>query len=117
GCLNNFSKVTPPTLAAWRSILQAVPDARLLLHAHAGPHQDRVRAFFAEGDVAPERVTFVGYTSFIEYLRLYEQIDLGLDPFPYGGGTTTCDALWMGVPVVSWAGPIPVGRAGLSILS
>ena len=52
-----------------------------------------------------------------EYFRLYDRIDIGLDPFPYAGGTTTCDALWMGVPVVSLAGQTAVGRAGLSILS
>src|SRR5208337_4322502 len=52
-----------------------------------------------------------------EYLRIYEHIDVALDPFPYGGGTTTCDALWMGVPVVSLAGETAVGRGGLSILS
>ena len=52
-----------------------------------------------------------------EYFRLYNAIDLALDPFPYGGGTTTCDALYMGVPVVSLKGRTAVGRAGVSILS
>src|ERR1700689_864905 len=52
-----------------------------------------------------------------EYFQLYHCIDVALDPFPYGGGTTTCDALWMGVPVVSLAGQTAVGRGGLSILS
>jgi predicted O-linked N-acetylglucosamine transferase (SPINDLY family) len=117
GCLNNFSKVTPPVLAVWRDVLTAMPDASLVLHAHRGPHRDRVHAFFGERGIAPERVAFVGYASFPEYLQLYDQIDIGLDPFPYGGGTTTCDALWMGVPVISQAGRTAVSRAGLSILS
>ncbi len=52
-----------------------------------------------------------------EYFNVYQRIDVALDPFPYGGGTTTCDALWMGVPVVSLAGQTAVGRGGLSILS
>ena len=52
-----------------------------------------------------------------QYFDLYGQIDIALDPFPYGGGTTTCDALWMGVPVVSLAGQTAVGRGGLSILT
>jgi predicted O-linked N-acetylglucosamine transferase (SPINDLY family) len=117
GCLNNFCKVTAVTLGAWCRLLQALPQARLLLHAHAGSHRDHVRAFLARHGVAPERLTFVGRVPLGEYLRLYERLDVALDPFPYSGGTTTCDALWMGVPVVSLAGPTAVGRGGLSILS
>ena len=117
GCLNNFCKVTPSTLAAWRDLLGAVPGSRLLLHAHAGSHRERVRAFFAEGGVDSGRVEFVGLVPLPEYLALYDRIDVGLDPFPYAGGTTTCDALWRGVPVISLAGQTAVARAGLSILS
>lgn len=117
GCLNNFCKVTPPTLAAWRDLLLTVPGSRLLLHAHPGSHRDRVRAFFAEGGVGAGRVEFVGFTPLPDYFRQYGCIDVGLDSFPYGGGTTTCDALWMGVPVVSLAGKTAVSRAGLSILT
>ena len=58
-----------------------------------------------------------GYAPLPEYYAQYEQIDIALDPFPYAGGTTTCDALWMGVPVVTLAGKTAVGRGGLSILS
>jgi predicted O-linked N-acetylglucosamine transferase (SPINDLY family) len=117
GCLNNFCKVTAPALAAWVHVLQELPRARLLLHARGGSHHDRVRALFADHGVAPERVSFVGHVPVAEYLRLYQGVDVALDPFPYGGGTTTCDALWMGVPVVSLAGQTAVGRSGLSILS
>jgi predicted O-linked N-acetylglucosamine transferase (SPINDLY family) len=117
GCLNNFCKVTPPTLAVWSRLLQAMPEARLLLHAHPGSHRDRVREFLAGQGVAPHRLTFVGMVSRDDYFRIYEQIHVALDPFPYGGGTTTCDALWMGVPVVSLAGKTSAGRGGLSILS
>jgi protein O-GlcNAc transferase len=117
GCLNNFSKVSPQALAVWRVLLQNVPGSRLLLHAHPGCHRDRVRAFFAEGGIEPARIEFVGLQPLADYFRLYERIDIGLDPFPYNGGMTTCDALWMGVPVVSLAGKLAVGRAGLSILS
>jgi predicted O-linked N-acetylglucosamine transferase (SPINDLY family) len=117
GCLNNFCKVTAPALSAWSALLQAAPGSRLILHAQTGGHRDRVRDFFTQRHVSPERVTFVRQLPTADYFRLYEQIDVALDPFPYGGGTTTCDALWMGVPVVSLAGQTAVGRGGLSILS
>ena len=117
GCLNNFGKITAPCLEAWSRLLQAIPEARLLLHAQEGGHRDRVWDYLEERGVGRDRLTFVGRSTIEEYLRLYERIDVGLDPFPYGGGTTTCDALWMGVPVVSLAGQTAVGRGGLSILS
>ena len=117
GCLNNFCKVTPPALAAWSRLLQAVPGSRLLLHAHAGSHRDRVRGFLAEQGISAERLAFVDFLPTAEYFGVYQRIDVALDPFPYGGGTTTCDALWMGVPVVSLAGQTAVGRGGVSILS
>jgi protein O-GlcNAc transferase len=117
GCLNNFCKVSAPALAAWSRLLQAVPEARLLLHSYPGNHRDRLRDFLAQQGIAPERLMFVGMVPAADYYRLYERIDVVLDPFPYGGGTTTCDALWMGVPVVSLAGQTAVGRGGLSLLS
>ncbi len=117
GCLNNFCKATPPVLATWRHLLQSIAGSHLLIHAHAGSHRERVQAFMSEGGVDPSRVEFVGFIPPPEYFRLYDRIDIALDPFPYAGGTTTCDALWMGVPVISLAGTTAVGRAGVSILS
>ncbi len=117
GCLNNFCKVSGPVLAAWSQLLQAVPHSRLLLHAGSGSHRDRVRAFLAAQGISAERVAFIDWRPTAEYFGVYQRIDLALDPFPYGGGTTTCDALWMGVPVVSLAGQTAVGRGGLSLLS
>ena len=64
-----------------------------------------------------ERCEFVGLDAAEDILRSYHRIDIGLDPFPYAGGTTTCDALWMGVPVVTLRGQRAVGRGGVSILS
>jgi predicted O-linked N-acetylglucosamine transferase (SPINDLY family) len=117
GCFNNFCKVSEAALAAWSRVCKTLPEARLLLHSPAGSHRDRVRDFLARQGVAPERLEFVGYSPPTEYFRIYARIDVAWDPFPYGGGTTTCDALWMGVPVVSLAGTTAVGRGGLSILS
>jgi predicted O-linked N-acetylglucosamine transferase (SPINDLY family) len=117
GCLNSYFKVTLPTLTVWRELLLAVPGSRLLLHADPGTHRDRAAKFFAEKDVDLSRIVFVDFCPPAQYFELYHRIDIGLDPFPYAGGTTTCDALWMGVPVVSLAGRTAVGRGGLSILS
>ena len=64
-----------------------------------------------------QRVQFVGKLPIKKYFGFYQEIDIALDPFPYAGGTTTCDALWMGVPLVSLAGETAVARGGLSILS
>jgi len=117
GCLNQFCKVSATTLDTWSHLLRAVPQSRLLLHAYEGEHRDRTRTRLAGLGVDPDRLTFVGFLSATDYFELYQQIDVALDPFPYGGGTTSCDALWMGVPVVSLAGRTAVGRSGLSILS
>jgi predicted O-linked N-acetylglucosamine transferase (SPINDLY family) len=117
GCLNNFCKVSPPALAAWAKLLRAVPSSQLLLHSFPGSHRQQARELLGREGVDPERLRFVAFTPRENYFDLYGQIDIALDPFPYGGGTTTCDALWMGVPVVSLSGKRAVGRGGLSILS
>jgi predicted O-linked N-acetylglucosamine transferase (SPINDLY family) len=117
GCLNNFAKVTPPTLDAWARLLSEVPDSKLALHAPVGDTPGRVSQFFAEKGIDPARLSFVSGRALRKYFEVYQTIDIGLDPFPYTGGTTTCDALWMGVPVVSLAGRLGVHRGGVSILS
>jgi protein O-GlcNAc transferase len=102
GCLNNYAKVSKQTWETWSRILREVPGSRLIVH---GPGSD------------VEGVTFVPKMPTGDYFKTYQQIDIALDPFPYGGGTTTCDALWMGVPVVKLQGQTAVGRGGTSILS
>jgi protein O-GlcNAc transferase len=116
GCLNNFCKVSPDALELWIQLLRAIPKSRLLLHAHEGSHRQRVRDLLERQGIDPQRLTFVDKVPLSEYFKLYEQIDIGLDPFPCNGGTTTCDALWMGVPVVTLAGQKAVGRGGVSVL-
>ncbi|HUQ52063.1 MAG TPA: tetratricopeptide repeat protein [Gammaproteobacteria bacterium] len=117
GCLNNFAKVTGATLALWAELLQQVPEARLVLYARGESHRERVRAAFRQAGLAASRVEFVGWQSLQEYLETYRRIDVALDPFPYTGGTTTCDALWMGVPVVSMTGTTAVSRGGSTLLA
>jgi predicted O-linked N-acetylglucosamine transferase (SPINDLY family) len=117
GCLNNFAKVSEPALETWAQILKAVPNSRLLLSAHPGNHRTRLEERLEQYGIERSRVEFVGFMLPENYFELYQRIDIALDTFPYGGGTTTCDALWMGVPVISLVGATAVGRGGLSILS
>jgi predicted O-linked N-acetylglucosamine transferase (SPINDLY family) len=117
GCLNNFAKISPLTIDLWAGILREVGDSRLLVHARPGSHRDRFRQRFADRGVDPGRVDFVDHLPLPRYFQQYHRIDVALDPFPFGGGTTTCETLWMGVPVVTLAGQTAVSRAGTSILS
>lgn len=117
GCLNNFFKVSEPTLNAWVRILQAVPSSQLLLHAPRGSSRQRLQAQFQNAGIDPQRLQFTFRVPLSDYFRLYDQIDIALDTFPFAGGTTTCDALWMGAPVVSLLGKTAMGRGGFSILS
>jgi predicted O-linked N-acetylglucosamine transferase (SPINDLY family) len=117
GCLNNYAKVTDVTLALWARLLRRVPEAQLLLYARTAAHRERVNRALREAGVDDSRATFVGRQPLALYLETYRDIDVALDPHPYGGGTTTCDALWMGVPVVSLIGRTAVSRAGSTLLS
>ncbi|HWB54584.1 MAG TPA: hypothetical protein VG722_10340, partial [Tepidisphaeraceae bacterium] len=117
GCLNNFCKVSQIAFELWARILQTVHNSRLILHAHPGAHRQEALDRFNALGIAPDRIQFVDFAPMAEYLRLYQKIDIALDPFPYAGGTTTCDALWMGVPVISLSGQTAVSRSGASILS
>jgi protein O-GlcNAc transferase len=117
GSLNNFAKVHDGVLARWARVLEAVEASRLLMFCPEGQSRERLRAFFAARRIASERLELVGYLPRWDYLSLYQRIDLGLDPFPCNGMTTTCDALWMGVPVLTLPGVMPASRAGLSLLS
>jgi predicted O-linked N-acetylglucosamine transferase (SPINDLY family) len=113
GSVNHFGKISSRVLAAWASILQAVPESRLLLLApRAESVRSAVSATFQRTGVDPGRIEFVGRQAHEEYLRLLNRIDIGLDPFPFNGHTTTCDCLWMGVPVVMLAGATYVSRFG-----
>jgi predicted O-linked N-acetylglucosamine transferase (SPINDLY family) len=117
GCLNQLFKVSRPVWSLWREVLRAVPGARLLVQSHPGSHLARLRADFEEGGIAPGRLEFVAPAARTAYFARFHDLDIALDPFPYNGHTSTLDALWMGVPVVTLAGRTAVGRGGVSILT
>jgi protein O-GlcNAc transferase len=117
GCLCHFSKVSRATLQLWARVLIAVPRSHLLLYCPSDPQRHTVQEQLAHQGIAADRVEFVGFQSWEHYARTYHRIDVALDPFPRGGGITTCDALWMGVPVITLAGRTATARAGCSILS
>jgi predicted O-linked N-acetylglucosamine transferase (SPINDLY family) len=116
GSLNAFRKISDDALDAWARILKHVPDARLILHAMEGWPREHATEVFKRHEVEADRVEFVGRVARGDYFRTYDRIDIALDAFPYTGGTTTCDALWMGVPVVSLGGDRAVFRGGVSVL-
>jgi predicted O-linked N-acetylglucosamine transferase (SPINDLY family) len=120
GCFNNLAKVTPELVTLWSEILRAQPDARLMLKAYglsADSACRELRAQFQGHGIAPERIDLCAPEfPFVRHLAKYQEIDIGLDVFPYNGVTTTCEALWMGVPVVTLAGKTHVSRTGASIL-
>jgi predicted O-linked N-acetylglucosamine transferase (SPINDLY family) len=117
GSLTNFCKINTAALQLWARILTQVRNSRLMLLCEEGSQRKRTVDLLARNGLEPERVEFVRPTARKEYLEYYHRLDIALDPFPYGGHTTSLDALWMGVPVVSLAGARPVSRAGLSILN
>ncbi len=113
GCLNNFCKVTDAGLALWAPVLAAVPNSQLILLSPEGQHRERIAPALG---VERHRVSFVPLQPRRQYLETYRRIDLCLDTIPYNGHTTSLDAMWMGVPVVTRVGRTVVGRAGLSQL-
>jgi protein O-GlcNAc transferase len=121
GCFNNLGKITDAMLAVWVRVLQAVPGSRLALKGR-GLGDDAVRrhyfARFAACGLAADRVDLLERTvQANDHLALYHRVDVALDTFPYHGTTTTCEALWMGVPVVTLVGERHGARVGASLLT
>jgi protein O-GlcNAc transferase len=118
GSFNSVAKLNAGIVATWAKLLQSVPNSRLLVVLSdvddAGAQFGNA---FASHGIAADRLRFVGRLPYDQYLALYREVDVALDPFPYAGGTTTLDALWMGVPVVTLAGRAGVARAGVTLLS
>jgi len=116
GCLNNFFKTSDGALDLWAKVLTAIPTSRLLLLAPPGSPRKRVLDRLGQAGVAAERIEFVARQERPRYLQTYHRIDIALDTIPYNGHTTSLDAFWMGVPVVTLIGQRIVGRAGFSQL-
>jgi len=119
GSFNRHAKLTRATLDAWKTILDTTPDARLVLRAAAygGPGTVAwLRDRWARRGLPVERIDFLPWLAWHEALAAYADVDVALDPFPYNGGATTCDALAHGVPVVALEGARPIGRQSASLL-
>lgn len=120
GSFNNPMKITSEVIDVWAEILRRVPDSRLVLKYHgldAASVSNRIAGLFAERGIARTRLDLLGGTAHGDLMRQYHRIDVALDPFPYSGGLTTCEALWMGVPVVTCPGETFASRHSLSHLS
>ena len=120
GSFNNQAKLGRDTVSTWARVLSRVPGSRLILKYYAMNNPavvGRLREMFAGHGIEADRVIFLGSTSHVEQLERYRDVDIALDTFPYGGGLTTLEALWMGVPVVTCPGETFAGRHSLSHLS
>jgi len=121
GSFNHRAKITPEVVRLWSKILTCLTNSKLILKSKSlsdTETQNLLREMFVENGISPERIRFIGHIpSIIGHLELYNSIDIGLDTFPYNGTTTTCEAMWMGVPVIVQAGHTHVSRVGVSLLS
>ncbi len=119
GCFNTLAKINDVVIATWARVLRAVPDSRLVLKAPPlgeAAACAALRARFAAHGIAGERLLLEQASSRAEYLRAHHRIDVALDPFPFPGGTTTFEALWMGVPVLTRTGDRFLSRVGETIM-
>jgi len=120
GCFNSLAKINTRVIACWAEILLQAPGSRLLLKARQYRDERsriRVSRLFEGFGVGQERIDFEPHSVYRDYLEAYSRIDLALDPFPYPGGTTTLEALWMGVPTVARKGDRLIGRNADMILT
>ncbi|HLW91917.1 MAG TPA: tetratricopeptide repeat protein [Roseiarcus sp.] len=120
GSFNNISKISDATIELWRDVLCAAPQSRLIVKWKALDDEEtrrRLANAFAAAGVQKERLEFRGFSPHAEMLAEYADIDIALDPFPFGGGLTSCEALWMGVPVVTLPGDRPASRQTIAFLN
>ena len=118
GSFNNFSKINAAVIALWAKVLHAVKDSRLFMKAAQFDDPDVIAEageLFLSHGVARERLSFEGQTNRIDYFKAYNRVDIALDPFPYPGGTTSVEGLWMGVPVIARKGQRFISHNGETI--
>jgi len=119
GCLASQYKITPEVVEAWSRILNASPGSRLLVknkHLRVSSTGDYLRELFSNFGVASGRVQLEGPADHFGFLKAYDRVDVALDTFPYNGGTTTTEAIWQGVPVITFVGDRWASRTSASIL-
>ncbi len=119
GCLNNLAKLNDKVLALWSEVLRAVPHSRLLVQAAAlddAPNRARFGELCARHGIAPSRLELRGFVPVDQAPASYAEIDIALDPFPFCGGMTSLEALWLGVPVITLAGETVASRQSASML-
>ncbi len=118
GSFNRLDKISKEVVSLWAKLLCAVPDARMVVGGMPLKGSlEQITDWFVQGGIQPERLTFYRRSNMLDYLKLHHQVDVCLDTFPYGGGTTTCHALFMGVPTLTIAGHTPAAVSSRSILS
>ena len=119
GCFNNLTKINDNVIFLWAKILRSIPKSQLFLKSKQLSEQtiqDSLLQKFVEYGINPERIMLEGYSSYKNYFAAYHKVDICLDPFPFTGGTTSIEGLWMGVPMLTLCGKNFVSRQGVSIL-
>jgi protein O-GlcNAc transferase len=121
GTFNNFAKASPVIVDLWAEILNVMPSSRLIIKSRGLGEtsvREQIQQSFATHGVQADRLEIRGHEPKVSsHLEMYNRMDIALDTFPYQGTTTTCEALWMGVPVITLAGSTHVSRVGVSLLN
>lgn len=120
GCYQRSVKFNEATIARWARILARIPTARMIIKGSgvdASPAKERLLSWFDQAGISTSRITLEGPSTREAYLAQYARVDMMLDTYPFTGGTTTCEALWMGVPTLTLAGETMLQRQGASLMS
>ena len=120
GSFNNFAKVTPEVITLWARVLNELPGSHLILKGKSFSDETTCQYainMFTQRGISAERITLQSWDPSPKHFASYNQVDIGLDTFPFNGATTTCEAMWMGVPVITLAGTAYHSRSGVSLLS